>query len=158
MRIPALTTLLSVLCLSAGAQAVLENTPPSLHWYQVKTPHFRVIYGEGFDLQAERVANALEHIRVPEAKTIGSVPKKFPVVLQNHSTVSNGFVSILPRRSEFYAMPTQDYNFAGTRICSRALATRSPGPAGRSSGIGRLGITHPPGASCGRPWATGAWP
>lgn len=114
MRIPALIILLSVISVSVGAQVVLENNPPSLRWYQIKTPHFRVLYGEGFGDQAQRVANSLEHIRVPEAETIGSVPKKFPVVLQNHSSVSNGFVSILPRRSEFYAMPTQDYNFIGT--------------------------------------------
>lgn len=114
MRLPALILFLSILSVSAGAQVVLENNPPSLKWYQIKTPHFRVLYGEGFEAEAERVANTLEHIRVPEAESLGSVPGKFPVVIQNQSSKSNGFVSILPRRSEFYAMPTQDYNFIGT--------------------------------------------
>ena len=99
---------------STCAQVVLENNPPSLKWYQVMTPHFRVIYSEGFEVRAQRVANALEHIREPAARTLGSVPRRISVILQNQSAVSNGFVSILPRRSEFYAMPTQDYNFIGT--------------------------------------------
>jgi hypothetical protein len=114
MRYPALAILLSLTLVSSGAQVVLENNPPSLKWYQVRTPNFRVIYSDGFKDQAQRVANTLEHIRVAEAKSLGSVPRKISVILQNQSAVSNGFVSVLPRRSEFYAMPTQDYNFIGT--------------------------------------------
>ncbi|HET9487387.1 MAG TPA: hypothetical protein VFO54_08135, partial [Chryseosolibacter sp.] len=49
-----------------------------------------------------------------EARSLGTVPRRISVILQNQSSVSNGFVSILPRRSEFYTMPTQDYNFIGT--------------------------------------------
>ena len=100
--------------LSVRAQVVLENNPPSLRWHQVNTPNFRVIYSDGFDEQAQRVANSLEHIREAEAKSLGTLPRKISVILQNQSAVSNGFVSILPRRSEFYTMPTQDYNFIGT--------------------------------------------
>ena len=99
---------------SAGAQATLENNPPSVRWHQVQTPNFRVLYTRGFEDQAQRVANSLEHIRVPAAKSLGSQPRRMTFILQNRSAVSNGFVSILPRRSEFYAMPTQDYNFIGT--------------------------------------------
>jgi hypothetical protein len=100
--------------LCAEAQTVLENNPPSVKWYQVNTPHFQVLYPEGFSDQAQRVANSLEHIRVPEAKSLGTLPRRISVILQNQSAVSNGFVSILPRRSEFYTMPSQDYNFTGT--------------------------------------------
>lgn len=96
------------------AQEVLDNNPPSLRWYQVNSPHFRVLYPQGFEEQAQRVANSLELIREPEARSLGSLPRKISVILQSQSTVSNGFVSILPRRSELYAMPTQDYNFTGT--------------------------------------------
>ncbi len=103
-----------IIVVSASAQDVLENNPPSIKWYQVNTPHFRVLYPEGFDTQAERVANSLEHIREPEAKSLGTLPRKISVILQNQSAVSNAFVSILPRRSEFYTMPSQDYNFIGT--------------------------------------------
>lgn len=99
---------------SASAQAVLENNPPSVRWRQLQTPNFRVLYTKGFEERAQRVANSLEHIRVPASESLGSRPRKMSFILQNQSAVSNGFVSILPRRSEFYAMPTQDYNFIGT--------------------------------------------
>lgn len=114
MRNSLLFMFLFFLSVVAWSQTVLENNPPSLKWYQVNTPHFRVLYSRGFEVQAQRVANSLEHIREAEAKSLGYVPRKISVILQNQSAVSNGFVSILPRRSEFYAMPTQDYNFIGT--------------------------------------------
>ena len=98
----------------ATAQVVLENNPSSLKWRQVKTPNFRVIFPKGFEEQGQRVANTLEHIRTQESKSMGIPPRKISIVLQNQSSLSNGFVSILPRRSEFYTMPAQDYNFIGT--------------------------------------------
>jgi hypothetical protein len=103
---------------------VLESTnPPSVKWRQVNTPHFRVIFPNGFEAQGQRMANTLEFIHDPEAKSLGSSPRKISVILQNQSSVSNGFVSILPRRSEFYAMPSQDYNFVGTNDWLDMLAS-----------------------------------
>ncbi|AYB34023.1 PD40 domain-containing protein [Chryseolinea soli] len=94
--------------------SVLETNPASIKWRQVNTAHFRVLYPVGFDEQAQRVANTLERIHDPESKTMGSSPRKISIVLQNQSAISNGFVTILPRHSEFYTMPPQDYNFLGT--------------------------------------------
>lgn len=100
-----------------------ENNPPSIKWYQLNTPHFRVLFPQGFDVHAQRMANTLEHIREPESKTMGVAPRKISVILQNQSSVSNGFVSITPRRSEFYAMPSQNYNFVGNNDWLNLLAT-----------------------------------
>jgi hypothetical protein len=111
-------------CISASAQdVILENNPPSLKWSQVNTRNFRIIFPNGFDSQAQRVANTLEHIREAEAKSLGSLPRKLSVILQNQSATSNGFVSVLPRRSEFYTMPSQDYNFIGTNDWLDILAS-----------------------------------
>lgn len=99
---------------SLRGQTVLPNNPASIRWRQVNTAHFRVLYPVGYDEQAQRVANTLEHIHEPEARTLGSSPRKISIVLQNQSSVSNAFVSLLPRHSEFYTMPPQDYNFLGT--------------------------------------------
>lgn len=109
-----LSVIVFFLASQSNAQTVLENNPPSLKWFQVATPNFRVLYPEGFDHEAQRIANSLERVREPGAKTLGSTPRRMTFILQNQSSISNGFVSILPRRSEFYAMPTQDYNFTGT--------------------------------------------
>ena len=102
---------------------VNENNPPSLKWYQVNTNHFRVLYPKGFETQAQRMANTLEHIHEPESRTMGASPRKISVVLQNQSAVSNGFVSITPRRSEFYTMPSQNYNFLGNNDWLNLLAS-----------------------------------
>ncbi len=112
-----------IITLPAFSQTVLPNNPPSLKWYQVNTTNFRIIYQKGFEVQAQRMANTLEYIHDPEARTLGSKPKKISVILQNQSSTSNGFVSILPRRSEFYTMPPQDYNFIGTNDWLDLLAS-----------------------------------
>jgi len=115
-------TLLASLSASGQSTTVLENNP-NLKWKQVNSPNFNVIFPEGFEVQAMRMANTLEHIRIPESKTLGGAPRKVSIVLQNQSAISNGFVSITPRRSEFFAMPSQNYNFQGTLDWLDLLAT-----------------------------------
>ncbi len=118
----ALVTLVSF-AVRAQEAVVSETNPPSLKWYQINTPSFRILYPQGFDTQAQRMANTLETIRVPEARTIGSLPPKISVILQNQSALSNAFVTITPRRAEFYAMPSQNYNFVGNNDWLNLLAT-----------------------------------
>lgn len=101
---------------------VLENNP-HLKWRQTNTDNFRIIFPAGFETQAQRMANTLEHIRTPEAKSLGVEPRKISVILQNQTTNSNGFVSITPRRSEFFTMPSQNYNFTGNLDWLDLLAT-----------------------------------
>jgi hypothetical protein len=105
------------------AQEVLNNNPPSVKWYRIKSPHFRVLYAKGFEEQAQRLTSTLEHIRDAESKSMGVKPSRFPVILQNQSSISNGFVTIVPKRSELYTMPPQDYNFTGTTDWLNQLAT-----------------------------------
>lgn len=104
------------------SKSVLENNP-HLKWRQANTTNFRIIFPKGFEAQAQRMANTLEHIRTPEAKSLGVEPRKISVILQNQTTNSNGFVSITPRRSEFFTMPSQNYNFTGTLDWLDLLAT-----------------------------------
>lgn len=103
-------------------QTVFENNPAGLRWYKVKTPNFNVLFPEGFDAQAQRMANTLEHIRLAESNSMGRAPRKINVILQNQSSISNGFVSMFPRRSEFFTMPPQNYNFVSTNDWLNMLA------------------------------------
>lgn len=114
-----------ICCLSfcAAAQTVLDNNPTFLRWNKINTPHFRVLFPRGFENEAQRMANTLEHIHEPEARTLGERPRRISIILQNQSAISNGFVSYLPRRSEFYTMPSQDYNFTGTNDWLDMLAS-----------------------------------
>lgn len=106
----------------AQESSVFSTNPTYLKWNQINTDHFKVLYPDGFERQAQRVANTLEHIREPEASTMGVRPRKIPIILQNQSAISNGFVALAPRRSEFFAMPTQNYNFSGTNEWMDLLA------------------------------------
>lgn len=109
--------------LRAQETSTFGTNPTSLKWYQVNTAHFKILYPTGFDVQAQRMANTLEHIYEPEARTLGVKPKKITMLLQNQSSISNGFVTLAPRRSEFYAMPTQNYNLSGTNDWLNMLAS-----------------------------------
>lgn len=101
--------------LAEAQDQVLENNPSSLKWRQVNTPGFRIIYPIGFDKEAQKMANTLQHLYEAESETMGNeTPKKISIILQNQNAISNGFVTLGPRRSEFYTMPPQDYNFIGT--------------------------------------------
>ncbi len=107
--------ILSIICTSfLEAQTTLPNLPPSIKWKQINTPHFKIILPEGFETQGQRMANTLEHLYEPVSKSLNANPRKISIILQNQHAISNGFVTLGPRRSEFYTMAPQNYNFAGT--------------------------------------------
>ncbi|MGI4887375.1 MAG: hypothetical protein ACRYFR_20650 [Janthinobacterium lividum] len=94
---------------AAGAQSlpVIAQNPPDLRWREVRTPHFRVLYPAGLDSAAQRTAGRLEAVHGPEGATLGVRARPLAVVLQNQTTVSNGFVTFLPRHAEFFTTPEQ---------------------------------------------------
>ncbi|GAA4398149.1 hypothetical protein GCM10023187_08480 [Nibrella viscosa] len=93
---------------------VLNQNPTGLRWYKIKTPHFRVLYPEGFDKTAQRTAWRLEQVYEPVSASLNRWPRPISVILQNQSTISNGFVTLTPRRSEFFTTPPQDPFLLGT--------------------------------------------
>ncbi len=98
---------------SAISGSVLPNLPASVKWQQIKSPHFRVIFTEGFEKEAQRATNILESVYEPGSRTLGASPRRFPVILQNQHTTSNGFVTIGPYRSELFTLAPQGYQFLG---------------------------------------------
>ena len=105
-----------MLCSQAYGQlnpSVLPNLPASLKWNQIVTPHFKIIYAEGFEKQAQKSANIFENIYGPASQTLGAQPIRFPIILQNYHSSSNGFVTISPYRSELYTLAPQGYQFLG---------------------------------------------
>jgi hypothetical protein len=98
----------------AGAKVALAQTlpiisqnPTNLRWRQVNTPHFRVLYPQGLDSAAQRTAQRLERVHGPEGATLGVQAKPISVVMQAQTTISNGFVTFLPRHAEFFITPQQ---------------------------------------------------
>jgi hypothetical protein len=92
----------------------LDQNPASLRWKKIQTPHFKVIFPSNLLETAQKTANTLEIIYSPVSRTLGREPRPLSVILQNQTSISNGFVSLFPRRSEFFITPPQDYNLLGT--------------------------------------------
>jgi hypothetical protein len=103
--------------------SVQNTNATTLRWNEIKTPNFNILFPQGFDTQAQRMANTLEFIRDPESTSISANPARISVLLQNQTSVSNGFVTLAPRRSEFFTTPPQNYNFIGTNDWLSLLAS-----------------------------------
>ncbi len=99
--------LLAAAKIAAQSLPIISQNPPALHWQEVRTPHFRVLYPAGLDAAAQRTAQRLEAVHGPDGTTLGVQAQPIAVVLQNQTTVSNGFVTFLPRHAEFYITPDQ---------------------------------------------------
>lgn len=99
---------LSTFFLNESHAQEFGGNPPSLKWNQINTPTIRVIFPKGLDSSANRVANIITYMNRNIAPTIGPRQKKINIVLQNQTTISNGYVGLAPFRSEFYLTPDQN--------------------------------------------------
>lgn len=105
-------TTLSITTPSAFSQIFsADQNPPTLKWKQINTDNFQLIYPLTTEKEAQKMANTLESIIVRVSKSLNKKPKKISIILQNQGTSSNGFVQLAPRRSEFYMMPSQAFDF-----------------------------------------------
>lgn len=65
--------------------------------------------------QAQRVANVTHYLRKHNVDQIGDQAFKIDILLNNQTSVSNGFVSVAPWKSQFVTTPLQD-NFQLTAL------------------------------------------
>lgn len=92
---------------SLSAQ-IFGGDPSSVKWKQINTPAARIIFPVGMDSVASRVTNIISFIKEPTRQTIGNKFKKINILLQNQTTIANGYVGLGPFRSEFYLTPDQN--------------------------------------------------
>ena len=104
----------------ANAQEFGGN-PPSVRWKQIDTDTARIIYPVGRDSAAQRVASII-HFLAAKNNSLGSKRDKINIVLQNQSTVANGYVGLGPYRSEFFLTPSLNNFDLGSIAWSDALA------------------------------------
>src|SRR5580765_7993160 len=81
------------------------GNPPSLKWKQINTDSARVIFPAGLDSQAQRVAGIVHYLAQRKLFSPGDEIYKINIVLQNQTTIANGYVGLGPYRSEFYMTP-----------------------------------------------------
>lgn len=87
------------------------QNPPSVNWKQINTASFQVIYPAEFEVEAQRLTNKMEQAIRNVQKSISTKPRKISIILQNRDIVSNGFVQLAPRRSEFSTTPPQEMDY-----------------------------------------------
>ena len=97
------------------------GNPPSVRWKQINTDTARVIFPEGRDSTAQRVASII-HFLAAKNNSLGGRRDKINIVLQNQSTIANGYVGLGPYRSEFYLTPSFNNFDLGSITWAEGLA------------------------------------
>ena len=94
------------LLLTGYAQSqVFGGTPPSQKWKQINTDSVRIIFPAGLDSQANRAASIAHYMASQKPVSLGDQLKKINIVLQNQTTIANGYAGLGPFRSEFFLTP-----------------------------------------------------
>ena len=89
--------LFSLILLGASAQEFGGN-PPSLKWKQINNDTVRIIFPDGLQEVAKKIAAITGQMGTSQY-TIGNRFRKINIVLQNQTTISNAYVGLGPRRS-----------------------------------------------------------
>lgn len=98
------------------------GNPPSIKWRQVNNETIRVIFPTGLDSLAQEIADISIRLGSSTNYSIGKGFRKINIVLQNQTTVSNGYVSLGPYRSEFQLTPDPNSFSLGSLPWSSSLA------------------------------------
>lgn len=84
---------------------------PGVEWKQRETEGFILIYPESLSDDAARLAGELDSIVEEASRGLKGKHshRKWPLVLTDLGLESNAFVSLIPRRSVWYATPGEDF-------------------------------------------------
>ncbi len=84
------------------------QTPFNLSWKEINTSHFKVVFPESIEKEANKFTKYLEASYPTVSKSLGHKPGKIPVLLNNQSVNSNGVVVWAPKRMELSTTPPQN--------------------------------------------------
>ena len=93
---------------SSAQYFLIGQNSSSVHWKQINTEHFQIIFQQDFEEKAQYTANLLTLVYDKATVSLKTQPKKISVILQNDMVEANGFVTLAPRRAEFFTTPPQD--------------------------------------------------
>ena len=91
-----------------------SQNPSDIEWRHITTEHFDLIFPADIEEDAQRAAHLLETGYRFVTRSLEVAPHRIPLILQNQSVQSNGFVTLAPRRSEFYVTPAVDPELTNT--------------------------------------------
>lgn len=96
-----------IYCIQLNAQNFGGN-PFSSKWKHIQTKEFKIIFQDGLEQQALRVANRVLSLKPFYQQEVGAIQHPIPIILQHQTIMSNGYVGLAPYRSEFYLTPPQN--------------------------------------------------
>jgi hypothetical protein len=97
------------------------QNPPGIRWKKIDTPHFEIVFPRELSDEGQRVANTLETLYGSHSRTLKADRKRFSLFLTNQGVIANGYVTLAPRKSEWFHQPSQG-NFTGSREWYNLLA------------------------------------
>ena len=115
--------------------------PPSVKWKQIKDDSLRVIYPEGHETTARRVASLMLKVAAMDPYSMESRYNPISVLLQPHTNIANGYVGLAPYVSEFYLQPNENPFTLGSLPWSDLLALHEYRHVQQVNAANR-GITH----------------
>ena len=109
-RIAALL-LTAVSGLLSQVQPLFAQHVPGIEWKQRETDRFVIIYPDTLSRDAEKLAGELDAILADASSGLppSHPPKKWPLVLTDLGVETNGYVSLMPRRTVWHASPGEDF-------------------------------------------------
>jgi len=84
-----------------------NGNPPDIKWKELSNKSARIIFPEGLESRAARVADVIDYLNSHNRTSIGKEKGRINIILQNQLTGSNGFVTAAPFRSEFFTTAPQ---------------------------------------------------
>ena len=94
-----LLLLTSTVCL---AQITPFQSSPDLIWKNIESNNFEVIFPDFLESKAKQTIELLEYYRLPVTGEYKKLPGKLKLVIRPDMNVPNGFVTLAPRRSEWF--------------------------------------------------------
>lgn len=109
MKRKILILLFTVFFIESNAQYFTTgDDPASIHWKQINTTNFQVIYPSEFEAKAQLTAHILSKVYDYAWQTLKHKPHKISVILHTGTVTSNGLVSWAPKRVDLFTTPPQD--------------------------------------------------
>lgn len=82
--------------------------PASVHWKQINTENFQIIFPQEYEEKAKYMAAVFQDLIQKGGKDLQHKPKKFSVVVHTRSATTNGMVAWAPKRMELYNTSAPD--------------------------------------------------
>lgn len=108
--------ILSIIAFNSNlnAQTGSGNQPATMKWKTIENDHVRIIYPDSTIEAAKRIADLIMYINKNATISVGDKSRKIDLLLNTNNVNANGYVTVVPYKSEFYATAPQSFNIIGS--------------------------------------------